>query len=328
MPEARPAGTAPEFDELLLARARRDGDRPFVTCYDDDRGERVELSHRTFENWTAKTANLLAEELGVEPGGRVASALGGHWQALVVAFACWRLGACLVPVPSAVPPARRRALLAAVAPAAVLAREALLGDARAAAPQAALVAVPPEALGGAARDVGAAANFAGLVPTMPDHFDPPAGAAGDALATDAPATGANFADAPAADNLPAGQEPAGAPGGLRLGLGDRDRLALLEPLETPAGLVDGALAAWCAGAGVLLAQLARPSGRWRLLAQERATVLLAPAASLEELLADPAAPGSGGDLRLRLVACGSGELPAGAAAAWTALLGTAPLPAR
>jgi uncharacterized protein (TIGR03089 family) len=307
------------FDELVLARARRDGDRPYVTFYDDARGERVELSARTFENWTAKTANLLAEELGVEPGDRVASALGGHWQALVVAFACWRLGACLAPVPPQAPPERRRALLAAAAPAAVLAREELLGDARDAAPGAQLVAVPQEALGGARRDFGAVANFARLVPAMGDLFEPPPGdLTGEALAAGAPDTGAPL-------RLDGLLQRARAAAG-RLGLDGGDRVAVLEPLETLPGLVDGALAAWWAGAGVLLVQQAGAARLWGLLAQERASALLAPAGSLEELLA-AARGGPGEGPRLRVVACGSGELPAAAAGAWAARFGTAPLPA-
>jgi uncharacterized protein (TIGR03089 family) len=84
--------------ELIDRQLGRYGDKPFLTWYDDDRGERVELSYRTFENWTAKVANLLVEEVGVGPGDRVVTVLGDHWRGAAIAFACWRAGVCLVPV--------------------------------------------------------------------------------------------------------------------------------------------------------------------------------------------------------------------------------------
>ena len=66
------------FDSFNVAAERqtgRYGDKPFVTWYDDHRDERVELSYKTFDNWVAKTANLLVDELGAEPGDRVGAAL-------------------------------------------------------------------------------------------------------------------------------------------------------------------------------------------------------------------------------------------------------------
>ena len=47
---------------LLERQVERYQDKPFLTWYDDDRGERVELSYKTFANWLAKTANLLVED--------------------------------------------------------------------------------------------------------------------------------------------------------------------------------------------------------------------------------------------------------------------------
>jgi uncharacterized protein (TIGR03089 family) len=72
--------------------------RPLVTFYDDATGERVELSARTFDNWVAKTANLLVDGLAAAPGGRVALALPGHWQTAVWLFACWSAGLTALPV--------------------------------------------------------------------------------------------------------------------------------------------------------------------------------------------------------------------------------------
>jgi uncharacterized protein (TIGR03089 family) len=83
--------------ELLRAAAARNAARPLVTFYDDATGERVELSVATFDNWVAKTGNLLQDGLAVEPGERAAVALPVHWQALVVVMACWAVGAVVVP---------------------------------------------------------------------------------------------------------------------------------------------------------------------------------------------------------------------------------------
>jgi uncharacterized protein (TIGR03089 family) len=83
--------------DLLRDALGRDAARPFVTFYDDATGERVELSVATYANWVAKTANLLQDDLAVEPGERVGVALPAHWQATVVALACWAIGAAVVP---------------------------------------------------------------------------------------------------------------------------------------------------------------------------------------------------------------------------------------
>ncbi|CAM5692419.1 Acyl-CoA synthetase OS=Streptomyces fumanus OX=67302 GN=GCM10018772_33400 PE=4 SV=1 [Streptomyces fumanus] len=64
-----------------------------MTFYDDATGERVELSVATFANWVAKTANLLQDELSVEPGDRVALLLPAHWQTAVWLLACASVGA-------------------------------------------------------------------------------------------------------------------------------------------------------------------------------------------------------------------------------------------
>jgi uncharacterized protein (TIGR03089 family) len=69
-----------------------DSTRPLVTFYDDATGERVELSVATFDNWVAKTANLLRDGLGAAPGARVGLLLPLHWQTTVWFVACWAAG--------------------------------------------------------------------------------------------------------------------------------------------------------------------------------------------------------------------------------------------
>ncbi len=79
--------------DLLAAALAADPGRPLVTFYDDATGERVELSVATFANWVAKTANLLQDDLSVEPGDRVALLLPAHWQTAVWLLACASVGA-------------------------------------------------------------------------------------------------------------------------------------------------------------------------------------------------------------------------------------------
>jgi len=55
--------------------------------------ERVELSGRVFDNWVAKTANLLAEEFDAGPGTVVRLSLPLHWKSLALALGVLHTGA-------------------------------------------------------------------------------------------------------------------------------------------------------------------------------------------------------------------------------------------
>lgn len=59
-------------------------------------GERVEFSGRVLENWVAKSANYLVDELDAEPGTTVAVDLPLHWRSLVWLLASWAVGATAV----------------------------------------------------------------------------------------------------------------------------------------------------------------------------------------------------------------------------------------
>src|SRR5437588_1270179 len=83
---------------LLRRELAADPSRPLLTFYDDATEERVELSVKTFDNWVAKTANLLVDGLGAEPGARGALALPVHWQTAVWLYACWAAGLVALPV--------------------------------------------------------------------------------------------------------------------------------------------------------------------------------------------------------------------------------------
>ncbi|SEG93809.1 TIGR03089 family protein [Actinacidiphila yanglinensis] len=82
---------------LLADALRADPGRPLITFYDDATGERVELSVATFGNWVAKTANLLQDGLGAQPGDRLALLLPAHWQTAVWLLAAFSTGVVAVP---------------------------------------------------------------------------------------------------------------------------------------------------------------------------------------------------------------------------------------
>src|SRR5215218_5600419 len=131
--------------DIWEAAPARHGDKPFLTWYDDDRGERVELSYRTFDNWVAKTANLLADELGAGPGDRVGALLADHWQTPIVLAACWRAGVGVVALDQGGAPEGL---------AAAFVREELLAGATDALEGTPLVALTADLLGRAAHDLG------------------------------------------------------------------------------------------------------------------------------------------------------------------------------
>ncbi|OUM40897.1 TIGR03089 family protein [Arthrobacter sedimenti] len=60
------------------------------------RDGRIELSGRVFDNWVAKSSNLLADELDAAGGTLVAFDLPVHWKSVALAFACWQVGAIAV----------------------------------------------------------------------------------------------------------------------------------------------------------------------------------------------------------------------------------------
>jgi uncharacterized protein (TIGR03089 family) len=306
-------GAFRSFAALAERQPGRYGDKPFLTWYDDAHDQRVELSFKTFDNWVAKVANLLVDEFDAGPGDRVAVALAGHWQTAVVLAACWLAGATVV----AVAPDADAAELVAAEGGGVVA--AFVGEERAAAAAAAgtppVVAVTADLFGRSEHDLGAARNFARVVPAMGDHFpvgvDPEGEAlqlapAGDAEAAGGPG-GAGDAEAPGG----AGGEGATMPRLLgeaarvagRVGLGEGDRLLSGLGLLTPTGAAVGLLAPFGSGAGVVLAAAFEPARFGKRVADERVTVAaLSRAQAGSVLAAGPPAE----DLdrsRLRAVTC-------------------------
>ena len=66
--------------------------RPLVTFYDGATGERIELSVVTFTNWVNKIANLLTDELMLDPGDTIHVDLPPHWQSGAILMGAWTAG--------------------------------------------------------------------------------------------------------------------------------------------------------------------------------------------------------------------------------------------
>jgi uncharacterized protein (TIGR03089 family) len=240
------------FDSFNVAAERqtgRYGDKPFATWYDDHRDERVELSYKTFANWAAKTANLLVDELGAEPGDRVGALVEGHWQAPIVVAACWRAGLGVVALDpaDAAPPAD---LVAAFA---LEAHLPALDDVP-------VVALTAGLFGRPERDLGRALNFSRIVPSMGDVFETGPDPAGDALV----AGGESVTMAELLARAAARAD--------RAGLGDADRLLSGRRLLTAGGAAAGLLAPLLCGAGVVRVADLDPARFWKRVADERVTV--------------------------------------------------------
>jgi uncharacterized protein (TIGR03089 family) len=80
------------FSAELTRQLRGDAGRPFITFYDHDTDERVELSLTTFANWVSKAAGLLVEEGDLERGMRLRLDLPTHWLGPVFLAAAWTVG--------------------------------------------------------------------------------------------------------------------------------------------------------------------------------------------------------------------------------------------
>lgn len=260
--------TTPSTPAGLLATALSvDPSRPLLTYYDDATSERTELSVATFANWVAKTANLLRDDLDLQPGARVQVDLPLHWQAAVWLQACWAMGLVVV-LPSG--PALQAVELAVVTHdrAQSSAAEVVslgLGPMGLARPG----AVP--AYAGALdydREVhGHGDVFSPTVPPLEEHaalvLPPPRAEGRDGGAA---LTGGELAVAAAsADPLPAG-----------------GRLLVTTAFTTPAAVVGGLLVPLATGVtGVLCRHLdpARLPGRTGRIAQENLVAVLDDAAA-------------------------------------------------
>lgn len=144
---APPPPLPPDVPGLLRTLLAEPG-RPRVTWYGPD-GERVELSSKVLDNWVAKSANLLVDELDAGPGSAVLVDLPAHWRTMTWFLAIWATGAAAVlPGPSSGGPPAVPTLPAALHPDAVVTPRPQHWDGAAAGPFAAatLLAVTLPAL--------------------------------------------------------------------------------------------------------------------------------------------------------------------------------------
>ena len=73
---------------LLQHILSQDPATPRVTIYEEDAGNRLDFSAQTLDNWAAKVANMLREELDLEPGDPVSVDLPISWQAIAITLGC------------------------------------------------------------------------------------------------------------------------------------------------------------------------------------------------------------------------------------------------
>lgn len=88
------------FTEVLTRLLRHDPGRPLVTFYDEESGERTELSVATYANWVAKAGSLLVDELGLERGDTLRIELPAHWLTVVFLGAAWSTGLVVTDEPA------------------------------------------------------------------------------------------------------------------------------------------------------------------------------------------------------------------------------------
>ena len=77
---------------MFAAVVATDPTRPLLTYYNDESGERTELSGATLMNWVAKTANMISDDCGLGSGNRASVGLPPHWQTAAVLLGSWIAG--------------------------------------------------------------------------------------------------------------------------------------------------------------------------------------------------------------------------------------------
>ncbi|WP_280369639.1 TIGR03089 family protein [Nocardia wallacei] len=225
-------------EALLDPILARDPAGPRITYYDDATGARIELSALTLANWAAKTANLIRDEFGITPGGRVAVLLPAHWQTAAVLLGCWWAGAEVVLRPD------DDAELALVTAGRLAEVENV--------PEVAALSL--DALGAPVRELPVGVtDFATSVRVHGDQFLP--GGVGVALA-----------GMPVAEVLADARKSAAGQG-----FSAEDRVMSESTWDTPAELVDGLLAVYAAGASLVQVVNPDPAKRADRVRSERVT---------------------------------------------------------
>jgi uncharacterized protein (TIGR03089 family) len=227
---------------LLAAQTRRLGHAPLLTYYDDDTGERTELSYATFDNWAAKAANLLTEEMGSGRHRRVVLGPNRHWTAAVIAAAAWKIGAVVVLGGQSAP----EDVL-------VVAEEAAPDSGH---PAERLLVIGPE-MGGRVAGNPPGVHFGDEVLAFADDYDDPA------VSIDDPAVADSTGERTSAELL---QEATAV-------AGDADRILSLRRLDSIDGVVQTLVAPLAGGGSVVWCVAAEGVDLAGRAAEERATLL-------------------------------------------------------
>ncbi len=83
--------------ELLERQAAAFSDKTFLFYHNDDNGEQAEWTFKQLDHRVSQVANLLRDAYGVRRGDKVATLAYNHPDAVIVCFACWKLGAVATP---------------------------------------------------------------------------------------------------------------------------------------------------------------------------------------------------------------------------------------
>lgn len=299
LPDGPPAPSAPNLSALMTSRVSEAGHRPFLTFYDDATGERTELSYATFDNWVSKTANLLADELELDVGDRVATVAGNHWTTVVVAFACWKVGCVVVPVDADDPVVQARGLLEAAGAETAFVREDLLDDLDALRHGTAVRQLVAVGTGLGARlttDVdlpGDVLPYAEEVLAFGDDYDDPTVELDDDALLVLPPRGGEM---PAGVRLTQGNLLAAAEAVCAWGVGREERVLCASSAQTTDGMALVHLGAFTAGGSVVLTRASDPARVWRRASDERVTLLVTSPSGLDQLPDEPPPEGLRGVL--------------------------------
>lgn len=82
--------------QILSQHAKTAPENPYLIHYAED-GTREIFSYAEFNARVHQTANFLRDDLGIQPGDRVATFAYNHADTAIIYFACWVVGATVVP---------------------------------------------------------------------------------------------------------------------------------------------------------------------------------------------------------------------------------------
>lgn len=289
-PRAPVDGFRPEWDTFAaFFFGRDDVETDFLVEFDREHGSRRAWSVGGWQSRVATTAVWLAEQ-GVTAGSAVATLAGNTADALALAYACWVMGACVVPLNPADSPERQRYILSDAA-ATLLVHGAAAADSVAEVTVGGVRTVPTSALPagheGATVGVGPVPPAAGLEAVALRVYT--SGTTGDPKGV--VLTAANLltdCDALA----------------VRLDWPADTRILTVLPVHHVNGLVISSLLPWYARLATVLCDRFRSETFWDDVEQEGATVCSVVPSLLEFLLRSPGEPPA----RFRELLCGAGPL--------------------